>query len=184
MLDSFSYTRNYLWRARRLPHTFGSRFIIAGAFTKNHIVIIAGISEAFAGAFSLATGRYLSSQAERQVHMAEMQKQQKEIHENPHHEREEMVFLFEKEGLSHDDANHLMEYLSKSKKFFFMTMVQKELGIDAEPESSPLKDGLFVGLSYLIAPIVALTSYFFCKTSVLLHVPFFAIFLLCLASDF
>ena len=39
---------------------------VAGAFNNNQIVIIAGISEALAGAFSMATGAYLASQAERQ----------------------------------------------------------------------------------------------------------------------
>ena len=40
---------------------------VAGAFNNNHIVIIAGVSEALAGAFSMATGAFLSSQAEKQV---------------------------------------------------------------------------------------------------------------------
>lgn len=52
---------------------------VAGAFNNNQIVIIAGISEALAGAFSMATGAYLASQAERQVHTAEIAKERQSI---------------------------------------------------------------------------------------------------------
>lgn len=47
---------------------------VAGAFSNNHIVIVAGVAEALAGSFSMATGAYLASQAERQVHLNEVAK--------------------------------------------------------------------------------------------------------------
>ena len=37
---------------------------VAGVFSNNHIVIVAGISEALGGSFSMATGAYLTSKAE------------------------------------------------------------------------------------------------------------------------
>src|SRR5579864_6379990 len=60
---------------------------IAGAFNNNHIVLIAGISEALAGAFSMATGAYLASQAEQQVHNAEIAKERQSIQAYPNDEQ-------------------------------------------------------------------------------------------------
>src|SRR5579862_2282442 len=77
---------------------------VAGAFNNNHIVMIAGISEALAGAFSMATGAYLASQAERQVHAAEIAKERQSIQVYPNDEQKEMGLLLEREGIGANDA--------------------------------------------------------------------------------
>jgi len=134
---------------------------IAGAFNNNHIVIVAGISEALAGAFSMATGAYLASQAERQVHDAEIAKERQSIQTHPNDELKEMSELLERDGMDTNDANTIASILWKHKKAFFTTMVQKELGIEPEPPGTPGGDALFVGLSYLAAAGVPLFPYFF-----------------------
>ncbi len=134
---------------------------VAGAFLNNHIVIIAGISEALAGAFSMATGAFLASQAERQVHIAEIRKAKKAIQEFPEDEYKELILMFEKEGLARAAAETVVEKIAASPKSFLTTMVQKELGIEPEPPGTPLKDGLYVGLSYLVAAVIPVFPYFF-----------------------
>lgn len=136
---------------------------VAGAFGNNHIVIIAGISEALAGAFSMATGAYLASQAERQVHIAAIEKEEREIEEYPDDEKEEMVLLFKREGMPQNDAQSISDMLWKHKQSFIYTMVQKELGLEPEPAGSILQDSLLVGLSYLLAAMIPLFPYFFLK---------------------
>lgn len=123
--------------------------------------MIAGISEGLAGAFSMATGAYLASQAERQVHAAEIAKERRSIQAHPNDEQKEMSLLFEKEGMETNDAQIVASILWKHKNAFFTTMVQKELGIEPEPPGTPVGDALFVGLSYLMAAGVPLFPYFF-----------------------
>lgn len=127
---------------------------VAGAFSNNHIVIVAGIAEALAGSFSMATGAFLASQAERQVHISEIEKERKAIGTNPAEEHEELMLMFEKEGLSRNDAEIAVEKIATSPTAFFNTMIQKELGIDPEPPGTPFEDALYVGISYLLAAIV------------------------------
>lgn len=134
---------------------------VAGAFNNNHIVIVAGVSEALAGAFSMATGAYLASQAEQQVHTAEIARERSSIQAHPKDEQQEMRLLLEREGMDTDDANTIADILWKHKKAFFTTMVQKELGIEPEPPGTPGGDALFVGFSYLAAAGIPLFPYFF-----------------------
>lgn len=134
---------------------------VAGAFSNNHIVIVAGIAEALAGAFSMGTGAFLASQAERQVHVSEIEKERKAIERNPKEEHEELVLMFEKEGLSRANAEIAVEKISTSPAAFFNTMVQKELGLDPEPPGTPLKDAMYVGLSYFFAAFIPILPYFF-----------------------
>ncbi len=134
---------------------------IAGAFSNNHIVIVAGIAEALAGGFSMATGAFLASQAQRQVHISEIAKEKEAIEKNPKDEQEELVLMFEREGLARNDAETVVQKIAASPKSFFTTMIQKELGIDPEPPGAPLKDGLYVGFSYLVAAVIPIFPYFF-----------------------
>ena len=133
---------------------------VAGAFANNHIVIVAGIAEALAGAFSMGTGAYLASQAEKQVHESEIEKERAAIEKYPEDEKQEMVMLFEKEGLETIDAKEIVDRLQKSKVAFENTMIQKELGLEPQPPGTPLKDALYVALSYLIAAIIPVFPYF------------------------
>jgi VIT1/CCC1 family predicted Fe2+/Mn2+ transporter len=134
---------------------------VAGAFNNNHIVIVAGISEALAGAFSMASGAYLASQAERQVHDAEIAKERRAIQRYPKAEKKEMELLFQKEGMEKADASTVANVMWKYKESFFTTMAQKELGIDPEPQKTPIGDAAIMGFSYLLAAGIPLFPYFF-----------------------
>ena len=134
---------------------------VAGAFSNNNIVIVAGIAEALAGGLSMATGVFLSSQAQRQVHILEIEKEKEAINTYPEDEREELVLVFEKEGLARNDAETVVKKIATSPKSFFTTMIQKELGIDPEPPGAPMKDALYVGFSYLVAAAIPIFPYFF-----------------------
>lgn len=133
---------------------------VAGAFSNNHIVIVAGVAEALAGAFSMATGAYLASKAEEQVFASEIKNEKAAIANYPDEEKAEMVLLLEKEGLSKQDAQVITDRLAKSPQAFSNTMIQKELGIEPEPPGSAMKDALYVGISYLLAAIIPIFPYF------------------------
>ncbi len=109
------------------------------------------------------TGAYLSSIAHRQVHYADIKHEKKMIAKFPQEEKEEMVLLFEREGVSKADSQKIADILDKNKNSFEITMIQKELGLDPEPPGTAMRDALFVGLSYLVAATVPLFPYFFTK---------------------
>lgn len=136
---------------------------VAGAFNNNHIVIVAGISEALAGAFSMATGAYLATQAEDQVHKSEIEKEKQEIGKFPEEEKQEMVLLFQKEGVPEKDSKIITKIMWKYPASFVTTMVQKEFGLEPEPAGGAVLDALYVGFSYLFAAFIPLFPYFFLK---------------------
>ena len=134
---------------------------VAGGTSNSKIVVIAGVAEAFAGALSMGAGEYLSGKSEAQVHQAAIKDEEEEIAAIPDVERLEIELLFEREGLSHDDAALVAEKVTTSHRSWVNTMVEKELGLSAEPEGSALKDSLSMGASYLLASLVPLGPYLF-----------------------
>ena len=134
---------------------------VAGGTSDSKIVVIAGVAEAFAGALSMGAGEYLSGKSEAQVHRAAINDEEEEIAAIPDIERFEIELLFEREGLSHDDAALVADKITTSRRSWVNTMVEKELGLSAEPEGSALKDSLSMGASYLLASLVPLGPYLF-----------------------
>ena len=134
---------------------------VAGGTSNSKIVVVAGVAEAFAGALSMAAGEYLSGKAETQVQAAAVHSEEEEIVAIPDIERLEIELLFEREGLSADDARLVADKVTTSHRSWVNTMVEKELGLSAEPEGNAFKDSLSMGASYLLASLVPLGPYLF-----------------------
>ncbi len=134
---------------------------VAGGTSNSHIVVVAGVAEAFAGALSMGAGEYLSGTSESQVQRAAIRDEEEEIRVIPDIEHYEIELLFEREGLSPADARVVAEKVVTSRRSWTNTMVEKELGLSAEPRESHLRDSLAMGASYLAASIVPLAPYLF-----------------------
>jgi VIT1/CCC1 family predicted Fe2+/Mn2+ transporter len=134
---------------------------VAGGTGSTNAVIVAGIAEAFAGALSMGFGEFLSGRAEAQVQLAEVSKERDEMNANPAFEFQEMVVILENEGVRPEDALVIAERLARNPHSYVKTMVEKELGFPIEPDTVRVVDGLIMGLSYMVASVVPLISYFF-----------------------
>jgi VIT1/CCC1 family predicted Fe2+/Mn2+ transporter len=133
---------------------------VAGGTGSTKAVIIAGIAEAFAGALSMGAGEFLSGKAEAEVQRAEILAEHESIRENPQYELEEMAVLLEHEGVRKEDARIIAEKLQTSSRAFSKTMIEKELGLNPEPKTVRVAEGVTIGVSYLLGSVVPLVPYF------------------------
>lgn len=134
---------------------------VAGGTGSTQAVIIAGLAEAFAGALSMGAGEFISGRSEAQVHKSEVAKELQEIRDNPDFELREMAHLFRHEGVSADDAKTMADLLAKYPNAYHKTMVEKELGLQVNPDTIHLNQALTMGVSYIIGSIFPLIAYFF-----------------------
>ena len=143
---------------------------VAGGTGNSRAVIIAGLSEAFAGALSMGVGEFIAGQSEAQVQQAEVKKELEEMKEFPEYELNEMVQLLQAEGVTNQDAPIIAGYLQKNPRFYAKTMVATELGLDIDTNPVKISEGVTMGLSYIIASIVPLIAYFFLSVDVAFYV--------------
>lgn len=134
---------------------------VAGGTRLSQAVIVAGLAEAFAGALSMGAGEFISSRAEAQVQQTEIRKELEEIRSNPVFEREEMAQLLEREGVAAADANHIADILERYPQAYANTMIEKELGLQAEVSAVRIPEALTIGISYIVGSIFPLIAYFF-----------------------
>ena len=133
---------------------------VAGGVGSSQAVIVAGIAEAFAGALSMGAGEFISARAEAQVQQTEIQKEHEEIRLNPAYERREMVQLLQSEGVTEADASQMVDILERYPHSFTTTMIQKELGLQADVSTVRIPEALTMGVSYIIGSVFPLIAYF------------------------
>ncbi len=146
---------------------------VAGGTGNIKAVIVAGLAEAFAGALSMGAGEFLAGRAEAQVHQADVKNELAEIVDNPGYELQELIVLLQNEGVQPEDARIIAHRLHANPSAFAKTMVEKELGIDVEPDTVRVADALTMGFSYMVASIVPLVAYFFVPLFLSLQAAFF-----------
>jgi VIT1/CCC1 family predicted Fe2+/Mn2+ transporter len=134
---------------------------VAGGTGSTQAVIVAGIAEAFAGALSMGAGEFISGRSEAQVQQSEIEKERQEIERDPEFEKAEMRALLENEGMSAVDAAQVTEAFARYPDSYHKTMVEKELGLQVDPQTVKTPEALTMSASYLVGSFFPLIAYFF-----------------------
>ena len=134
---------------------------LAVAFESQTTVVVAGLAGALPGMISMATGALLGSRAERDVQRAEIEREAREIDANPAEELAELVVLFQREGMTFQEARQVADDISQDRDLWLKTLVEKELGISTEETTNPVKDALVMGLAFIAGAAVPLVPHFF-----------------------
>ena len=132
---------------------------VAAGVTDTTTIVIAGLAAALAGMISMGSGSYLGSKAQRDVYLAEIEKEAKELEENPAEELAELVFIYHQQGLSYRQAREMADHISSDKDLWLRTLVEKELGINPDLLQSPVKDGLTMAGAFIAGASVPLVPY-------------------------
>src|SRR3954454_9937112 len=71
---------------------------VSASLSERKLVLLAGLSEMFAGALSMGLGALMGTRAERDLYAAERAREEKEVKETPHLERAEIRDIYRKKG--------------------------------------------------------------------------------------
>lgn len=125
-------------------------------------VLVFGIANCIADAFSMGFGEYVGGAAEREFALKEREREEWEVANCPDVEIQEMIELYQEKGISEEDAIEFVSIISKDPKVFVDFMMVDELGIliDTEDEYGPMKQGCVMFLSFLCFGMVPLSAYF------------------------
>ncbi|ETI31481.1 hypothetical protein F442_21389 [Phytophthora nicotianae P10297] len=140
--------------------TFATVTSVAGSGLPHSVILIIGLAHLVADGLSMGLGDMLSSQAEADLANHERSREQWEFENYPEGEIEEMVELYEKKGISTDDALLVVHTLAKYKEAFIDIMMVEELNImPVDDDDSPLMGGIITFVSFMLFGVIPLLSY-------------------------
>ena len=110
---------------------------VAGASVSARTVVITGLAGLASGAFSMATGEYVSVASQTELTKAEIELEKLELQRVPHLEMAELAQLDEERGLEPGLAQEVARQLSKDPEITWRVHAREELGVDPDDLPSP-----------------------------------------------
>ena len=108
---------------------------VAGATTDRGTILVAGVAGLAAGALSMAAGEYVSVSTQRDSELALLDKERRELREEPEEELAELAGLYVEKGLTEELALEVATQLTAHDAL--AAHAETELGIDPDDISSP-----------------------------------------------
>lgn len=140
---------------------------VTGALVDTKLVLMSGMSEILAGTISMFFGAYLATKSQNEFYRKEINREKREIKENPEHEVEEIFEIYKDKGFPENEIGPIAERLMSNESNLLDFMIQEELNISLDYYENPLTIASYTGASFLAGGIPPLIPYFFIKDSLL-----------------
>eukprot|EP00486_Rosalina_sp_Unknown_P005667 CAMPEP_0201569504 /NCGR_PEP_ID=MMETSP0190_2-20130828/11214_1 /ASSEMBLY_ACC=CAM_ASM_000263 /TAXON_ID=37353 /ORGANISM="Rosalina sp." /LENGTH=324 /DNA_ID=CAMNT_0047991879 /DNA_START=98 /DNA_END=1072 /DNA_ORIENTATION=- len=133
---------------------------ISGSELPAEVVLVLGFSKLVGDGISMGMGDFLSEKAEIDFVKSELERETWEFENYPQGEVQEMVEIYKEKGIAKDDAETILNTMSKYPKLFVDHMMMQELELNpGQIEDNPKKNGCITFTSFLFFGTIPLLSY-------------------------
>jgi VIT1/CCC1 family predicted Fe2+/Mn2+ transporter/rubrerythrin len=146
-----------------LGSVFGIVSGVAGATAGGPAVLIAGLAGMLASALSMGSGAYLASKAEREVNLAEINRERRELESHPEEEMEELSLFYQLKGVPEDEANNLANHLIAQPEQALRTLTSEELGFTEQVLNKPWVEAISATISTAVGAFIPIIPFFFAR---------------------
>jgi VIT1/CCC1 family predicted Fe2+/Mn2+ transporter len=144
-----------------LGAVFGIVSGMAGYTGGSSVVLAAGLAGTLASAISMGAGAYLASKSQREVRESEVDRERRELEDDPEEERTELELFYQLKGFSPAEAQAMVARLRTDSKEFLKALVQEELGLSEETAPNPLRSTISATLSTAVGGIIPVIPFLF-----------------------
>jgi len=145
-----------------LAAVFGIVAGVSGATGGSSFVLTAGLTGAVASGLSMATGAFLAARSEAEVTAANIERERREVEENPEEEKEELSLFYQLKGIDAETATILADKVARDPKTMLNAQVTEELG-GAEGGADPVQSAAAAGISTFVGAMVPVIPFFFLR---------------------
>jgi vacuolar iron transporter family protein len=132
---------------------------VAGASASTTDVSLAGLAGLVGGAFSMATGEYISVQSQNESTHHEVEKERHEIKHNAAAEQAELTQMYIARGVDPETAAKVADQLSRDPDQALLIHSQEELGVDPTQLPSPRTAAFSSLASFSVGAFLPLLPY-------------------------
>ncbi|GAA0407346.1 VIT1/CCC1 transporter family protein [Streptomyces luteireticuli] len=132
---------------------------VAGGDVSSRTMVITGLAGLAAGAFSMAVGEYTSVASQRELVLAELDVERRELRRHPVDEQEELAELYVSRGVEPALAREVARQLSRDPEQALEIHAREELGIDPSDLPSPMTAALASFGSFALGALLPLLPF-------------------------
>ncbi len=132
---------------------------LSGTDASTTLVVTAGLAEVAAGSIAMGLGGYLAARGDAEHYHNEKLREEREIIELPHVEREEVAHVFREYGLTEGQIEPILAAFEKNHPAWVDFMMRFELGLEEPDPGRALKSALAIALAYIAGGMIPLGPY-------------------------
>jgi VIT1/CCC1 family predicted Fe2+/Mn2+ transporter len=132
---------------------------VGGGGGDQHAILLTGLAGLAAGAFSMATGEFISVSSQNELVQAEVNKEKHELSSNAAAEQLELVGMLRRHGLSAGTARQAAEEISAHPDKALVVHSMEELGVNPSDLPSPIVAAGASLISFAIGAIIPLLPF-------------------------
>ena len=110
---------------------------VAGGVDNADFVVIAGVAGLLAGAFSMATGEYVSMRSQREIYENKIRLAERRLDEQPGESAEAIALIYEAKGLPRAEASSVAGHIMGNTRLALDTIAREQLGLNPDDLGSP-----------------------------------------------
>jgi VIT1/CCC1 family predicted Fe2+/Mn2+ transporter len=132
---------------------------IGGGGGGHGMIVLTGIAGLIAGAFSMATGEYISVTSQNELTSAEVDLERKQHARDPQGKRTRLTQVYVEKGVSPNLAEAVVRQISADPERAVATHVREELGIDPDDLPSPRTAAVASFASFTVGALIPLSPF-------------------------
>ena len=132
---------------------------IGGGHGSHGAIVLTGIAGLVAGAFSMATGEYISVTSQNELTGAEVELERRQHRRDPHGKQRRLAEIYMEKGVSPNLAEAVARQVSADPERAVATHVREELGIDPDDLPSPRTAAVASFLSFTVGALIPLAPF-------------------------
>ncbi|MFA5115052.1 MAG: VIT1/CCC1 transporter family protein [Candidatus Omnitrophota bacterium] len=130
--------------------------------TRNKVVL-AGVIQVIAGVTAIFFGSYISTKAQKHFFENQIEREKREIEEDPGKETGEIRTIFAQMNFTPEEQEVAVRRITSDKELWLKFMIQEEIGITPGFIDKPLEIGLISAFSFFIGALPAVLPFFIFK---------------------
>lgn len=134
---------------------------VGGGGVHGRIIVLTGLAGLAAGAFSMATGEYVSVSSQNELVQAEVIKERYELEHNPESEARELAAMFRHRGVDADLADRVARQVGRRPEEALRMHVREELGVDHNDLPSPYVAAGASLITFAVGALIPLLPFLF-----------------------
>ena len=134
---------------------------VAGGVDDPKFVLFAGIAGLLAGAFSMATGEYISVRSQRDVYQHQIRRESARLSDSPDYGVALLERIYKLKGLTEDEASEVARRIMLDPDVALDTIVREDLGLSPSSMGSPFGAASSSFVAFVLGAIVPVLPYLF-----------------------
>jgi VIT1/CCC1 family predicted Fe2+/Mn2+ transporter len=125
----------------------------------NGMIVLTGIAGLIAGAFSMATGEYISVKSQNELNLAEVELERKQHARDPRGKHARLSQIYMDKGVSPNLAEAVANQISADPERAVTTHAREDLGIDPDDLPSPRTAAIASLASFTVGALIPLAPF-------------------------